>query len=340
MRFILVIAMLFLTACASTTPAKTSTSIYDPKTYRVIGNGRTLDEAKTDGFNSAIEFAVGFIILSDKEAKNDQLVRDDIAKHSAGYIDDFKIIDQMSTSRGVTVVMDVDVKSSKIAERMLNRGKTEGVLEGEKLSGQYNSYLNERKTGDRFIKNVLSSYPRNAFNIEQGKTEFKLDAARNSIIIIPYKVSWNYEWVVALKESLSILQDGDNRSGNKITVTARKPGDWTGVRDSYAFNDSVRVKQIADSLGVSTQVLIKIISKNGSTIYTGCFATLGDNMESYYQFSRNRAVLGHETIRNEAHISIAPGSTLHRNLSSMDKIEMSVINSTANFSLCHEKSNQ
>lgn len=339
MRFVLVIAMLFLTACASTTPTKTSGSIYEPKTYRVIGNGRTLDEAKTDGFNSAIEFAVGFVILSDKEAKNDKLVRDDIAKHSAGYIDDFKIIDQMNTSRGVTVVMDVEVKSSKIAERMLNRGKIEGTLEGEKLSDQYNSYLNERKTGDKFIKNVLSSYPRNAFNIEQGKTEFKLDANRNSVIIIPYKVSWNYEWVVALKESLSVLQDGDSRSGNRIRVTTKKPGDWSGVSNSYDFNDAVRVKQITEVLGVSTHVLVKIIAKNGSTIYTGCFANLGDNVENYYQFSRNRTVLGHETMRNEAHIPVAVGSLLHRNLSMMDKIEMSVNNSTANYAACHEKSN-
>ena len=339
MRFVLVIAMLFLTACASTTPTKTSGSVYDQKTYRVIGNGRTLDEAKIDGFNSAIEFAVGFVILSDKEAKNDKLVRDDIAKHSAGYIDDFKIIDQMNSSRGVTVVMDVDVKSSKIAERMLNRGKTEGVLEGDKLSDQYNSYLKERKTGDRFIKTVLSSYPRNAYNIEQGNPAFILDSNRNSIIVIPYKVSWNYEWIVALKESLSVIQDGDSRSGNRIRVTARKPGDWVGASDSYDFNDSVRVKQITEVLSVSTHVLVKIIAKNGSTIYTGCFANLDQNVEDYYQFSRNRQVLGHDTVRNEAHIPVTVGSTLHRNLNMMDKIEMSVINTTANYSTCHEKSN-
>jgi len=339
MRLLIVIAMLFLTACASTTPTKTSGSIYEPKTYRVVGNGRTLDEAKIDGFNSAIEFAVGFVILSDKEAKNDRLVRDDIAKHSAGYIDDFKIIDQMNSSRGVTVVMDVNVKSSKIAERMLNKGKTEGVLEGEKLSDQYNSYLNERKTGDRFIKSVLGSYPKNAFNIEQGKTEFKLDANRNSIIIIPYQVRWSYEWIIALKESLSVIQDGDSRSGNRIRVTARKPGDWVGVSDSYDFDDSVRVKQITEVLSVSTHVLVKIIAKNGSTIYTGCFANLGENVENYYQFSRNRLVLGHEYIRNEAHIPVTVGSALHRNLGMMDRIEMSVINTTANYDLCHEKAN-
>jgi hypothetical protein len=339
MRFVLVIAMLFLTACASTTPTKTSGSIYEPKTYRVIGNGRTLDEAKIDGFNSAIEFAVGFVILSDKEAKNDRLVRDDIAKHSAGYIDDFKIIDQMNSSRGVTVVMDVDVKSSKIAERMLNRGKVEGVLEGDKLSGQYNSYLNERKTGDRFIKNVLSSYPRNAFNIEQGKTEFKLDAYRNSIIIIPYQVRWNYEWLTAFSESLSVVQDGDRNSPNAISVASRKPGDWIGSRETYNFNDSVRVKQITSSLDISTHVLIKILDKRGSTIYTGCFPALEHYIQGYNTFSRTRLIAGSETMRNEAHIPVSPGSTLHKNLQSMDKIEMSVINTTANFSACHEKSN-
>jgi hypothetical protein len=305
----------------------------------VIGNGRTYEEAKIDGFNSAIEFAVGFVILSDKEAKNDRLVRDEISKHSAGYVDNFNVIDQMQTSRGVTLVMDVNVKSSKIAERMLNRGKTEGVLEGETLSGQYNSYLRERSTGDNFIRNVLSSYPNNAYNIEQGKVDFKLDSQRNSIIIVPYTVSWNYEWVIALKESLNVIQDGDNRSGDKIMVTAKKPGDWVGKADTYNFNDSVRVEKIVNALGVQTYVLVKIVSKYGSTLYTGCFPNLDQYVTTSYNYSRSRAVYGHQVMRNEAHIEVKPGSYLHRNLGLMDKVEMSVIDGSKSFASCHEKAN-
>lgn len=329
--------MLFLTACASTPQTKTSGSVYEPKTYRVIGNGRTYDEAKNDGFNSAIEFAVGFVILSDKEAKNDRLVRDDIGKHSAGYIDDYKVIDEMKTSRGVTLVMDVDVKSSKIAERMLNRGKTESVVEGEKLADQYNSYLSERKTGDRFIKNVLSSYPNNAYNVEQGKINFMLDANRNSIIIVPYTVRWNYEWVTALRESLSVLQDGDNRSADKIMVTSRKVGAWGGESSDFYFNDSVRVQQLVDALSVRTYMLLKIVNRDGNTVYTGCFNSLDQNMKPNYKYSRNRGVLGHETMYNEAHIPVALGSTLHRSLQTMDKVEMSVIDATKARTACHEK---
>jgi hypothetical protein len=337
MKYLIVIAMLFLTACASTPQTKTSGSIYEPKSYRVIGNGRTYDEAKNDGFNSAIEFAVGFVILSDKEAKNDRLVRDDIAKHSAGYIDNYHIVDEMKSSRGYTLVMDVDVKSSKIAERMLNRGKSEGVVEGEKLADQYNSYLSERKTGDRFIKNVLSSYPNNAYNVEQGKVNFMLDANRNSIIIVPYTVRWNYEWVVALRESLGVLQDGDNRSGDKITVTSRKPGAWTGETSEFNFDDSIRVGQVVDVLSVRTYVLVKIVNRDGATVYTGCFNGLDQNMKPNYKFSRSRAVLGHETMYNEAHIPVAVGSTLHRSLQTMDRVETSVIDATKSRTACHEK---
>lgn len=339
MKYVLALIMLCLTACASTTQTKTSGSVYEPKTYRVVGNGRTIDEAKIDGFNSAIEFAVGFVILSDKEAKNDRMVRDDMAKHSAGYIDGFTIIDQLKTNRGVTLVMDVTVKSSKIAERMLNRGVTEGVVAGEKLSDQYNSYLNERKTGDRFINSVLASYPKNAYNVTQGKVDFKLDAYRNSIIVIPYQVRWNYDWVVALKESLSVIQDGDYKSPDKITVTAKKPGDWSGKSDTYNFNDSIRVKKIADALGVQTYVLVKIISKNNRTIYTGCYAGMSQDMYSYQTHNKNRAVYGHAVINNEAHIEVKPGSTLHANLHNMDKVEMSVVDATNSLASCNEKAN-
>jgi hypothetical protein len=99
------------------------------------------------------------------------------------------------------------------------------------------------------------------------------------------------------------------------------------------------VKKISDALGVQTYVLVKIISKNNRTIYTGCYAGMSQDMYSYQTHNRNRAVYGHAVINNEAHIEVKPGSTLHANLQNMDKVEMSVIDATNSLASCNEKAN-
>ena len=324
MKAVALLLAMLLSACASA-PTNTSGSAYAQKTFRVIGNGRTVDEAKIDGFNSAIEFAVGSVVLSDSVARNNILVRDEIAKHSAGYIDDYKIIDQYQTTRGYTVVMDVDVKNSKIAERMLNKSKTEGVVEGTRMSDQFNSYLGNMASSDKFIDSLLRDYTQNAFDIKQGKIEYKLDGQRNSYIIIPYEISWNYKWVTALKEALSVVQDGNSRSANSILVISKKPGAWIGSNERYYFNDTITPVKILTVLNDRTWIQVKIIHHNGSTIYAGCIPGLDTNYWSNGRSGESGTFNSHHGRDSTFDIPVIPNSMLHRNVQYMDKVEMSVV---------------
>ena len=141
MKFLSILAMLFLTACASTNVEKTSNPInYTTGYTRVLGTGQTFDEAKANAFNTAIEIVVGSVIVNTKESNNNQLIRDEIVKASAGYVDDYNIISESKTGRGYTLVIDVKVKNSKIAERVLSAGKSETNLKGEALNAQYQTY--------------------------------------------------------------------------------------------------------------------------------------------------------------------------------------------------------
>lgn len=339
MKSLVLVAMLFLTACASTTSEKTSGSTYQPKTIRVIGTGKTFDEAKVNGFNSAIEIVVGSVILTDQEARNGTLVRDDIAKHSAGYVDNYTIVNQTQTNRGFTLVIDVDVKSSKIAERMLNRGTSEGVINGTKVADKYNSYIHDKKTGDKFINTVLESYPKHAFNIKQGNIDFKVDAYRNSVIVIPTEISWNYEWLTAFNEALSVVQDGDSRSFNRITVISKKPGAWNGSPSVFHFNDTARVEKITQRMIGGNLTLVKIIADNGSTLHTECFYNLSaDFGGGDYRDNRRNVVNGHQVDNKPIEITVKQGSQLQQNFKNMNHVEMSVIPERGAQAVCTGKS--
>jgi len=280
MKSLIVLCMLALSACASTTIPKTSNNSPDAGVIRVIGTGSNKEEAKINGFTTAIEIAVGSVILTDKESVNSQLVRDDILKHSSGYVDDYKIINESTNFKGISLVMDVTVKSSKIAERVLNRGKSDGNVEGEKLSTQYKSYSNSKSTGDKLLNTVLNDYPVRAFNIAQGKVDFKLDNNRNPIIEIPYTLKWNYKYLTALNEALKVTSDPyeNNSRQERVFLTSKDPNSWLlGTTDRYYYNDKLSASIIKQHLVGYISINMRLLDKSGTKVLEGCAKTLSFN---------------------------------------------------------------
>ena len=79
--------MLFLTACASTGVEKTSGTVgYSPEYTRALGTGKTIDEAKTNAFNVAIEIVVGSVVITERQSNNNQLIRDEIIRASSKFV--------------------------------------------------------------------------------------------------------------------------------------------------------------------------------------------------------------------------------------------------------------
>jgi hypothetical protein len=63
---------------------------------QVSGEGATLEEAKLNAFRTAIEFAAGSVVVSERESHNYKLVRNEILVYSAGYVTDYKIISSVN----------------------------------------------------------------------------------------------------------------------------------------------------------------------------------------------------------------------------------------------------
>lgn len=269
MRWLLIVACLSFAGCASTEDNKLPR---DGK-ITVECSGKTFEDAKTKCFNDAIEYVVGKVLLSETKVADRKLLRDEIIKHSSGYVDDFTITSKTIDSNKVSLTMDVKVRTSKIAERVLGVINPETPINGSRMLGQYQSYLDSRQTGDKLIMRVLIDYPKYAFNIEKYPVEFKLDKERNAVVIVPFSLKWNYKYLTALNEALSIVEDGKGNEVKQetISVQSKNPKNWIlGKTDVYYFNDYVRSESIQSMFLGFINVRATLADNSERKIFEGC----------------------------------------------------------------------
>ena len=335
MKSLFIVAMLsLLTACASQQSIKTSGDIEGQRTIRVLGTGKTQDEAKQNGFRNAIEIVVGSALVSEKEVINDRLRKNQIIEHSAGYVDDYKIVDTYPTGSGVSVVMDVTVKNSVIASKLLNRNDSTSI-NGDKLDTQYKTYMKERETGDEFLESVLKDFPGRALTVKQGQVDYKLTGDRNTVFSIPYTVRWNYKYIQALNEALSKVQDvGSNRffdpkcmcyiSPERVMVMAKNPDDWVlGTKNVYHFNDSVRAKNIESWLSAKPVMKILFIGANGQVLQKNCVGT-----GTIFAGVQDRGVFtvwGNAFEEERLNVHVVRGSPLYYNMNNLSRIDITMV---------------
>jgi len=172
---------------------------------QVEGHGNSIDQAKQNGFRNAIEQVVGQVVISDQEVSGDRLVKDFIGGYSAGYVDDFEILETRQEANEIIVKMNVAVSSSKIAKRMLSSGNKNLIVEGTRLQVQIDTQVEQRDRGDRLIAEVLTSYPHNAYVINSGQTEVGLSSRRQTYVDVPYEIHWSRFWLEVLNETLGII---------------------------------------------------------------------------------------------------------------------------------------
>ena len=244
-----------------------STCAYASTRIQVEGHGVTVDQAKQNGFRNAIEQVVGQVIVSDQEVRGDQLTKDWIGGYSAGYVDDFEILETRQEGNVTVVKMNVAVASSKIAQRMMSSGNKSLIINGERLQAQIDTQLDQRERGDRLVAEVLDSYPYNAYVVNSGQTDIGIGNRREVYFDVPYEIHWSRFWLEALNETLSVIAV-DSKSCNSwfvkqddkirlsigsgllgrlrdtpcgqeadMRVSYKRSGAWLGETRSYYFYD-------------------------------------------------------------------------------------------------------
>ena len=297
---------------------------------QVSGEGATFEEAKQNAFRTAIEFASGAVVTSERESNNFKLVKDEILVYSAGYITDYKIINTIRSGNQVKVIVDVQVASSKLSDRILGVGKESKNFDTDKHSNQYQSYLQGKNNGDRLLNQVLNDYPKKAYKLTQGVHQFKVDAYRNGIIEIPLELSWNHNFIVSFNEALGILEDGSNglfkHSPGNITVMAKDPKDWVvGTKNQYKFNDVVIVSNVRNTLQQKKpNILLTVKNFENKNVLQQCYIpdSVAGKKAAFYDVGSTLVFYGNRVEKNKIELSV---TNMQDAIKQIQSIELSIV---------------
>ena len=243
----------------------------------VTGTGSTFERAKQDAFREAVQIKVGSAVVSERMSTVDSLVKDDIIVHSAGYVDDFKVLNTSIINGKYQVTVNVLVATSKISNFVLNTGKSEKIIEGERAAASVDTFMDQKANGDRLLDNVLAGYPRNALIVEQGNYSLSVDQFRRTVLSVPYLLKWNYDYLASLNEVLGRLEDGGFKSVSRVVISAKNPKDYLiGSTHSYRFNDVIRSEKVRASMlgGKEARIKLTINDRMLKPIYTSCTTPL------------------------------------------------------------------
>lgn len=323
MNRLLMIACLFILGCATT-----SNNNY----IRVTGIGIDENTALQSAFVKAIEQEAGTLILSERESQNLKLVKSEILAYSSGYVDDFKIVSATKSYNSVTVIVDVKVSESKIKNRMLSNTSVAKEFDGKKHNQQYGSYLTQRQQGDKLMDQVFQQFPEKSFNITYSSYTIELDSNRNAIIKVPFKFSWNHNFLLSVEEVLHNIEDvkniWDDHKGYVIVIT-RRPGEIIGTQNRYRFNDMSSIRRLNIILENNEPMIrVRALTMDKKIVHNGCvspnFFLNSRNGEMFYRIRGNDTTLiGNLDATGSILVTIP--SNLNSILNSISNIELSVV---------------
>ena len=295
---------------------------------QVNGEGSTFEEAKLNAFRTAIEFEAGTIVVSERDASNYKLVKNDILVYSSAYVSNYKIINTFKINNQVHVVLDVNVASNKIANRILGVGSSPGIIDN-KHDARYQTYIENKNKGDLVLAQVLRDYPTKAFVVNQGSHMLAVDVYRNGMLEIPLEFKWNFNYVESLNDTLTAIQDGSNGlftpSPGNITVMVKDPKDFLiGKKSTYKFNDVIVVESLKNTfLNNPPRIQVKITGRN-QVLYKNCYVpdSFAGKQRAMFSAGYELILYGNQVEKNIIKIDLINMPTLLRDA---ERIDLAVV---------------
>lgn len=305
-------------------------SIAVAQPIRVQGIGSNVQQAKENAFRTAVELQVGSVLVTEAESKNSRLLRNEIINYSAGYVDNYVIIETNNYNGKVSVIVDVTVSTSRIADRILGTSTNPKVFDNERHSIRYDTYINSKANGDKLLNSVLNDYPRKAFIVTQYQHRFGVDTQRNPFIEIGFKFNWNYNYISSFNEVLSLIEDGSHglfkTSPGNVIVMAKDPKDYVfGKKNHFKFNDTLITETIRDRFNNNTpRIQLQVFNKNSDVFYTECYIpeSFTGSKPGMYSLGDTLIIYGNQVENNIIRIHL---SNMGEALKSIERLELSVV---------------
>lgn len=305
---------------------------------RVIGVGKNYEEAKHNGFSQAIDLHVGTVVLSERELSNYNLIKNEILVYSSGYVIDFRIIIQNNTENQIQLIMDVLVNGNQISDRILTKSAKATEIDGEKLKSSIKTFIDERFGADRIVDNILKDYPLRVFNVEQFPSRITQDErnSRKLHLVIPYKITYNYNYLIALRDVLEKTQDNPHRLFHrpeyKIHIRAKAPNNFRVETYSFGFKDKTSVKKIKEIFENNHPgLMLNLYNRNNQVEFSYCFHTplknaIGGWLYWHANYERTFIIDGH--LDEESSIRLEITDKLYKKLEFIQKVELKITRSS------------
>jgi hypothetical protein len=291
---------------------------------RVQAHGRDEADAREQAFRLAVNQAVGSLLLSHTEIKNNEVVRRDIINYSSGHVHDFQILNREQRDGGILIQADVWVRKSQIADRLLSESRAAGQVEGGRISEQISSFRNQKAQADRVIQAVLDDFPQRSFDVAVGNTQVAVDG-RQTYLHVPIVLGWNKGYLASMAEALRIINPRPDCGG------------WFGTcqglftvrigRQRADFEDDNAMFELFHR-GLSQKrpvALLKLKSTSNNTVFEACYGVdaMDDGTWSSWKFA---SVDGYGVRFQEGVVrTTLVLDTQHLDLKSVDRAEVSII---------------
>lgn len=287
MKLLLVFLVLLLTACAHTTPVE--------KPIRVVGKGPTYEAAKQSAFRDAIELKVGTMVLSERETANFIQTRNEILVYSAGFVDDYKIVNRVDSSNTVYITMDVWVSANRLSNRLLNTNNSIQSFDSSRHLAQTITIQQEKQQSAKMLREVMNDYPKRAYKLQQFPYKLSLDKNNRTILSVAYRLSYDYNWLKSVNAAMMKFSKGSNPINNFLNgaiissqaeaiIISKSPNSiLLGDKQHYTFSDTTNFEVFRNSFLDDNEVRInmKFYDSNHKIVHNSCWMPWFMNNRSY-----------------------------------------------------------
>lgn len=274
----------------------------------VEGVGITRYNAREDAFKVASEKYCGTVLLSERHTRNENIKRNDITAYSSCRVKSYKIVAEDFTNNNYSIRLEVVLEPSNHSKRVTANNKSYNVFDQSQVSAELETYQYEKAQGDRLLKTTFSDYPYNAYHVDLPKQPYVMeDNYRNFYLVVPYKVTWNYDYIQAMRDTISVMSD--NKGPGYVRIIAKDPNALLlGRQNYYYMNDLKRIDQIKNYMSGPNEMRLKLQVSNtqGNRIINVCYNPEYKAGGIFYSVGVNRQVtiFGNDVNKGEMKIKL------------------------------------
>jgi hypothetical protein len=309
---------------------------------RVEAQANTDELARREGFRQAVEQAVGTLVLSETEVVNGNINFRELINYASGFVYRYNIVSRESMPQGgVKLIMDVTVRRSAIADRLLNTSVGNAPIPGRDMSARLETMLDERQRGDQVVAQVVRDYPRRAFNIRPGPVEYNITADRQIRLTVPWELQFDFYFVQAVFQAMQATSQQlptcwtypQCPTQYKFVATVKSP-DAIFMKDTWqaSFSDPEKIRILASAMLGSQPAIQLTIRDNANQIaHTSCHRyqeldhqhhRAAGNAHIFYFTPASVMIDQHRQIKGTITMNIRQNAAAVANL---DKVELQVV---------------